>query len=125
MRSRIKEISREGFSDRATARADAKEFRAMSGKVHEGGERADGSWGWTGAIRVDDTNTRVTGDFGCGRCAGTGQYITMVENGKPKGPGGICFRCQGKTFHTLSDRMRNVKHDEHAILRALRADMAA
>lgn len=32
----------------------------------------------------------------CGRCAGTGQFITGVVNGKPTGPGGICFRCEGK-----------------------------
>lgn len=32
----------------------------------------------------------------CGRCAGTGEFITMVVNGRPTGPGGICFRCGGK-----------------------------
>lgn len=32
----------------------------------------------------------------CGRCAGTGQFITGMLNGKPVGPGGICFRCAGK-----------------------------
>jgi hypothetical protein len=32
----------------------------------------------------------------CSRCAGTGLFITGMENGRPTGPGGICFRCEGK-----------------------------
>lgn len=32
----------------------------------------------------------------CGRCAGTGEFITGLHNGVPTGPGGICFRCGGK-----------------------------
>lgn len=43
----------------------------------------------------------------CARCAATGQFITGMRNGKPTGPGGQCFRCGGKGFHTPADRKRN------------------
>lgn len=36
----------------------------------------------------------------CGRCAGTGLFITGSMNGKPTGPGGPCFRCAGKARQT-------------------------
>lgn len=45
--------------------------------------------------------------FKCGRCAGTGQFVTMVLNGRPTGPGGICFRCEGKGEQNDSDCRRN------------------
>ncbi len=115
---RVKAVSREGFESRVIAHADAKRFTAIGGKVIEGGERADGRWGWTGEIRVDDMHESVDGNFGCGRCALTGRFITYVENGKPRGPGGICFRCEGKGFHTRADRKRNLYHDMHAICKA-------
>lgn len=51
--------------------------------------------------------------FKCGRCAGSGLFVTYVENGIPKGPGGECFRCQGKGRQTLKDAKRNLYHDEH------------
>jgi len=47
----------------------------------------------------------------CKRCAGTGQFITMVVNNKPTGPGGICFRCEGKGFQTEADARRNWGYD--------------
>ncbi len=47
----------------------------------------------------------------CRRCAGTGQFITYVENGVPKGPGGICFRCGGKGVQTEDDQRRNWGYD--------------
>lgn len=48
----------------------------------------------------------------CGRCAGTGRYITRVENGKPVGPDGAsCFRCQGKGYQSDADRTRNFWYD--------------
>lgn len=50
----------------------------------------------------------------CRRCAGTGQFITYMENGVPKGPGGPCFRCGGKGFQTVADRRRNYGHDNYA-----------
>jgi len=46
----------------------------------------------------------------CKRCAGTGQFVTMVENGQPKGPGGICFRCHGKGYQRPADAHRNYWH---------------
>lgn len=55
--------------------------------------------------------------FGCRRCAGTGRFITYVENGVPKGPGGECFRCSGKGEQTLADARRNAYHDEHQVIR--------
>jgi len=112
---RIKNVSREGFENRAGAHRDAEKFVSIGGKVSEGGERADGLWGYTGEIRVDDTHEGVDGNFGCGRCAQTGRFITYVENGKPKGPGGICYRCEGNGFHSRDDRKRNLYHDMHAI----------
>jgi hypothetical protein len=62
-------------------------------------------------IGIDDTDYRAEGAHKCRRCAGTGQFITYVENGKPKGPGGICFRCGGKGYHTQQDRKRNNGYD--------------
>ncbi len=53
----------------------------------------------------------------CGRCAGTGQFVTMVENGVPKGPGGICFRCEGKGVQNHADAKRNMYYDEHQTVR--------
>lgn len=50
----------------------------------------------------------------CARCAGTGEFITYVENGVPKGPGGICFRCEGKGYQTDADRRRNYGYDNYA-----------
>ena len=47
----------------------------------------------------------------CRRCAGTGQFITMVENGIPKGPGGICYRCGGKGYRVEGDERRNYGYD--------------
>lgn len=55
--------------------------------------------------------------FRCGRCAGTGRFVTYVENGIPKGPGGECFRCSGKGEQTLKDARRNAYHDEHQTIR--------
>ena len=108
---RIKAVSKEGFENRADARADAKRFTDIGGKIHEGGKRADGRWGWTGEIEVHDSHVSIEGAFGCGRCALTGAFITGTENGKPVGPGGICFRCEGKGYHTHADRKRNWGYD--------------
>lgn len=56
---------------------------------------------------VEDTAVTENGNHFCRRCAGTGAFITRVENGVPKGPGGQCFRCNGKGFHNHDDRKRN------------------
>ncbi len=117
MRGSIKRVTKEGFETREGARVNAKAFMAIGGKVAEGGERADGSWGWTGEIVVHDAHTSIHGDFHCGRCGGTGRFITYVENGVPKGPGGVCFRCEGKSYHNRADRKRNAYHDMHAFCR--------
>jgi hypothetical protein len=71
----------------------------------------------TDTAHVSDTDSSVKGTHPCRRCATTGQFITYVENGVPKGPGGICFRCGGKGVHTLADRRRNLSHDRHAFAR--------
>lgn len=60
---------------------------------------------------IEDTNTKVEGNYPCRRCAETGNFITMVVNGKPTGPGGKCFRCGGKGYHTQADRKRNRGYD--------------
>jgi hypothetical protein len=67
--------------------------------------------------RVWDTDRNTSGTHKCGRCAGTGRFITGSLNGKPTGPGGICFRCNGKGKHTRKDRRRNDYHDTHMIVR--------
>jgi hypothetical protein len=59
----------------------------------------------------------------CRRCAGTGQFITGMLNGKPTGPGGICFRCEGKGARNDADERRNYGYDMHAFQRECRAMM--
>ena len=51
--------------------------------------------------------------FKCGRCGGTGQFITMMVNGKLTGPGGECFRCKGRGTQSDHDVRRNEEHDKH------------
>jgi hypothetical protein len=121
--SELKSVTRDGFNTIEAARADAKAFAAIGGKVIEGGARETG-FGWTGEIRVHDTAKSVKGTFHCGRCAGTGAFITGSLNGKPTGPGGICFRCEGKGRHTAADRKRNHYHDMHAFAAEARRMMA-
>jgi hypothetical protein len=60
---------------------------------------------------VHDCAYDIEGKHKCGRCAATGRFVTMIENGKPKGPGGACFRCNGKGYHDLTDRKRNNYYD--------------
>jgi hypothetical protein len=111
---RIKRVEMGGFASIEIARADARAFVAIGGKVHEGGER-DGAFGWSGEIEVHDSQINVEGSFGCGRCAHTGDFITGTENGKPYGPGGICFRCDGKGRHEHADRLRNWGYDRYGV----------
>lgn len=47
----------------------------------------------------------------CERCGGTGQFITGSVNGKLTGPGGICYRCNGKGVQTNADERRNYGYD--------------
>jgi len=61
--------------------------------------------------------------FPCARCAGTGQFITQVVNGKPTGPGGICYRCDGKGRQNDADRRRNYGYDSYAFAKAAHAMM--
>lgn len=49
----------------------------------------------------------------CPRCAGTGAFITGTVNGKPTGPGGSCFRCNGQGAQQPEDAKRNFWHDMH------------
>jgi hypothetical protein len=51
----------------------------------------------------------------CRRCARTGLFITMVVNGQPKGPGGVCFRCGGKGYQTPADERRNAAYDRYGV----------
>jgi hypothetical protein len=52
----------------------------------------------------------------CGRCAGTGQFITGTTNGIPTGPGGQCFRCGGKGYQNQKDMRRNDYYDAHRVV---------
>lgn len=54
----------------------------------------------------------------CRRCAGTGRYVTMVVNNRPTGPGGECFRCEGKGEQDEADARRNWGYDRYAVTRA-------
>lgn len=47
----------------------------------------------------------------CGRCAGSGIFVTYVENGVPRGPGGYCYRCGGKGRQNAADGARNACFD--------------
>ncbi len=49
----------------------------------------------------------------CKRCAGTGRFITRVENNVPVGPGGVCYRCRGKGWQSEKDVARNRTFDSH------------
>lgn len=53
----------------------------------------------------------------CRRCAGTGRFITGSVNGKPTGPGGDCFRCEGRGYQTLEDARRNRAFDAYNLAR--------
>ena len=63
--------------------------------------------------KVYDTDVDKAGTHPCGRCTGTGRFITGSLNGKPTGPGGDCFRCGGKGRHDQADRKRNIYYDMH------------
>ena len=54
-------------------------------------------------------------DRRCQRCAGTGRFITYVENGVPRGPGGECYRCRGKGYQTDADSRRNWGYDNYGV----------
>ena len=64
-------------------------------------------------FKMNDCDYTTKGDHDCGRCAKTGKFITGMLNGKPTGPGGICFRCNGKGHHNQADRRRNDYYDTH------------
>jgi hypothetical protein len=55
----------------------------------------------------------AAGEEHCGRCAGTGLFVTGTVNGIPTGPGGNCFRCGGKGYQTPKDQRRNAYYDAH------------
>jgi hypothetical protein len=65
---------------------------------------------------------KLKGKF-CGRCGGSGRYITGNLNGKLVGPGGECFRCNGKRYQSPLDEARNARYDERAAAAALRSDL--
>ena len=54
-----------------------------------------------------------TVSFPCRECAGTGSFITYIENNVPKGPGGAHFRCNGKGMRNDTDERRNYGYDMH------------
>ncbi len=70
-------------------------------------------------MSVSDTDYTLNGQHRCGRCASTGRFITGMLNGKPTGPGGPCFRCNGKGKHNQKDRRRNDYYDRHQTVRGM------
>ena len=98
----------------ATATPAAPELRFDPGDI---------AWtAWESWVRM---NGEVTLTGRCRRCSGTGAFTTYIENGVPKGPGGPCFRCNGKGYQTDADRRRNTYHDEHYAARLIAADLRA
>lgn len=61
--------------------------------------------------------------FPCRRCAGTGSFITGTLNGVPTGPGGPCFRCEGRGTQGWASGRRNAYYDRRAFEKAARAMM--
>lgn len=59
--------------------------------------------------------------FRCGRCAGTGRFITGLHNGQPTGPGGPCFRCEGRGWQSWQDGRRNAYYNARSFGRAAHA----
>jgi hypothetical protein len=59
--------------------------------------------------------------FCCRRCAGSGQFVTGTVNGRPTGPGGACYRCQGRGSQSWVDGQRNAYRDLQAFGREARA----
>lgn len=51
--------------------------------------------------------------FPCRECCGTGDFITGTVNGKPTGPGGAHYRCNGKGVRNVEDERRNYGYDIH------------
>ena len=64
-------------------------------------------------IAAAHVRAAVTAQIPCRRCATTGRFVTGVMNGKPVGPGGPCYRCNGKGYQTWDDGKRNVYADLH------------
>lgn len=63
------------------------------------------------AIAVAYVRAATTAQVPCRRCAMTGSFVTGVVNGKPVGPGGVCYRCDGKGYQTWLDGKRNMYAD--------------
>lgn len=101
--------ARDGLTYDNASRAEV--LTAVKALMPEDGFKAISPAAWVHAIH------NVT--LPCRRCAGTGRFITYVENGQPRGPGGICFRCEGKGVQDYKDGHRNRVHDEHAAVQAL------
>lgn len=118
--SPTEQATKQASDSRATARAMYAKIRARmlhesSGITKEwfdtrvrqslknAGDDLESAWQWVSMAK------RL--HIPCGRCASTGRFVTMVENGKPKGPGGICFRCQGRGYQTYADAKRNWGYD--------------
>lgn len=74
-------------------------------------------------LRNEIERERETENRPCERCGQTGRFITGSMNGRPTGPGGICYRCGGKGHQTPADRRRNYGYDCHAANVAIRADI--
>jgi hypothetical protein len=51
----------------------------------------------------------------CERCGGSGMFVTRMVNGRGEGPGGPCYRCNGKGHQNRNDRRRNCYYDRFGI----------
>jgi hypothetical protein len=102
----LEECRQEYRAIRARSHAKRADFEVAVAKlVPEGLEGLDKARAYVRAARK--------ARFTCRRCAGTGRFITMVVNGKPTGPGGKCFRCNGHGTRNDADQRRNYGADLH------------
>lgn len=108
--STVEECRREYRKIRMMSEANTAEQFDAAVRAELEGATEPTAYAWVVAAR------RVS--FPCRRCSGTGRFVTYVENGIARGPGGACFRCGGKGIQDDGDVTRNAWHDARYIGRA-------
>ena len=119
MKARLSDKNINGLRDRFDANtldlAGQRElFRILRELFQGGGENTRKVWdemvnalAGADAESEDFIRAAIAVRVPCLRCATTGRFITSVMNGKPTGPGGPCYRCNGKGATSTADHYRN------------------